>query len=397
MAIKELKSLTFGDGDTYVIPAPEPTKWEDIQNNPFGGGSNTVSWASAGLDFYSLPEYTYVKVSNAMVTMNDLASITENDRFFTWVTDDGDFATYMTDESTSNPLELISKTSSGIPCILITDANGNTYDGVQFRVDGVYFWTGRDAYPVSVTVPGFGKFESSTTIDSKYLPEGLQTETITLSDTVMIDSIYDANGQLDTSKFVGKEMLSAYIKVSDASIYAKSFDVDGVGRYYLGEGTDEWGIFHMYTAEEIKDGFYRVIDIDENGNEVLGGYCAAEGSGYDPGLYLWIWCNMSFTFFYGAIFETRTPKPIDKKYLPDDIGGVSAEYVDEQINAALDSYDQGLSLGLDAMVQHTLELAQERIDSRTPPVTAEDNGKFLRVVDGAWSAVAVPNAEGVGF
>ena len=32
-----------------------------------------------------------------------------------------------------------------------------------------------------------------------------------------------------------------------------------------------------------------------------------------------------------------------------------------------------------------------------PAVTAEDNGKFARVVNGAWAAVQVPEAEGVGF
>ena len=32
-----------------------------------------------------------------------------------------------------------------------------------------------------------------------------------------------------------------------------------------------------------------------------------------------------------------------------------------------------------------------------PAVTAEDNGKFARVVDGAWAADAVPTAEGVSF
>ena len=30
-------------------------------------------------------------------------------------------------------------------------------------------------------------------------------------------------------------------------------------------------------------------------------------------------------------------------------------------------------------------------------VTAADNGKFLRVVDGVWSAATVPNANGVSF
>lgn len=32
-----------------------------------------------------------------------------------------------------------------------------------------------------------------------------------------------------------------------------------------------------------------------------------------------------------------------------------------------------------------------------PQVTAADNGKFLRVVNGNWAAESVPNAEGVGF
>lgn len=30
-------------------------------------------------------------------------------------------------------------------------------------------------------------------------------------------------------------------------------------------------------------------------------------------------------------------------------------------------------------------------------VTAADNGKFLRVVDGVWAAATVPNANGVSF
>lgn len=32
-----------------------------------------------------------------------------------------------------------------------------------------------------------------------------------------------------------------------------------------------------------------------------------------------------------------------------------------------------------------------------PDVTAEDNGKFLRVVNGAWAASTVPNAEKASF
>lgn len=32
-----------------------------------------------------------------------------------------------------------------------------------------------------------------------------------------------------------------------------------------------------------------------------------------------------------------------------------------------------------------------------PEVTATDNGKILRVVDGEWQAVELPSAEGVSF
>lgn len=32
-----------------------------------------------------------------------------------------------------------------------------------------------------------------------------------------------------------------------------------------------------------------------------------------------------------------------------------------------------------------------------PTVTASDNGKFLRVVNGAWAAVSISDANGVSF
>lgn len=32
-----------------------------------------------------------------------------------------------------------------------------------------------------------------------------------------------------------------------------------------------------------------------------------------------------------------------------------------------------------------------------PTITSSDNGKFLKVVNGAWAVVEVPNASGVRF
>ena len=40
---------------------------------------------------------------------------------------------------------------------------------------------------------------------------------------------------------------------------------------------------------------------------------------------------------------------------------------------------------------------KQYVDSKVPAVTTSDNGKFLRVVNGAWAAVALENAEGGSF
>lgn len=43
------------------------------------------------------------------------------------------------------------------------------------------------------------------------------------------------------------------------------------------------------------------------------------------------------------------------------------------------------------------EIANMISASSLPPVTASDNGKFMRVVDGAWGAATITNAEEVAY
>lgn len=116
---------------------------------------------------------------------------------------------------------------------------------------------------------------------------------------------------------------------------------------------------------------------------------------------------------------------LDKKYLPDDIlpddivtsvngqiGDVyltasdvgalpnttviiSQAYVDNKIATKQDKLigKSGQVVGFD---NNGNAVAQDA-PSSVPDVTTTDNGKFLRVVDGAWSATTVPNAEEVAF
>jgi hypothetical protein len=48
-------------------------------------------------------------------------------------------------------------------------------------------------------------------------------------------------------------------------------------------------------------------------------------------------------------------------------------------------------------LEHKIEETVENIPSGLPEVTADNNGAFLRVVDGTWAVATIPSAEGVGF
>lgn len=58
----------------------------------------------------------------------------------------------------------------------------------------------------------------------------------------------------------------------------------------------------------------------------------------------------------------------------------------------------GLPVGILKATATSIETAMAGTDYMAPiPVTTADNGKFLRVVDGAWAAAAIDNANGVSF
>ena len=59
-----------------------------------------------------------------------------------------------------------------------------------------------------------------------------------------------------------------------------------------------------------------------------------------------------------------------------------------------------LKTGLQGIIKVTngdLQLYGDHLTGQVPAVTASDNGKVLRVVSGAWSAVQLPSASGVSF
>ena len=51
----------------------------------------------------------------------------------------------------------------------------------------------------------------------------------------------------------------------------------------------------------------------------------------------------------------------------------------------------------DATLTESKAYTDEKATSGLPEVSAADNGKFMRVSNGAWAAEAVPNAEEASF
>lgn len=358
--------------------------WNEIPGNPFGGGCSTVSWASAGIDFNTLPPITWVKVSDAVITMEDFEDVTNEDHFITWISHWEEESQIMCNLDATDFRNAILDNGDGTVSIYIVDGMGNMVDSVRFTPDGVFFYTGDDwdykAYPLSVTVPRARKFESFKTIDSKYLPEGSRTETVSLSQTLTYGTLYnDTDMWCDRQKIVKEKWFGAARMVSDANISVKSCNRHS-DWYTLGEGENEFGQY-LVDAQEIENGFYKLVMTDENGNVMDFGYCATDDSDYDIGLYLFDWGGGTFTCYAGAVFEVRTPKPIDKKYLPDDIG-ISEELLESRIADTITT---------------AVETSAEMLYNHVPLVSAADNGKILRVMDGAWAAVEVQDPMGEVF
>lgn len=76
-----------------------------------------------------------------------------------------------------------------------------------------------------------------------------------------------------------------------------------------------------------------------------------------------------------------------------DAGGASAA----DLSLGLTSATVGQTIKVKAVDTDGKPTAWEAVDDRLPNVTTNDNGKFLRVVNGAWAAAEIASAGGVSF
>lgn len=332
---EQKESLKGDKGD------PGTTNWEGITDKPFGviGGSNTITLAANLTGFHSAGEWESFKVSDAVVTEAD-------------ITPEAMLTYYSCGYITEMPLEYRAQPSAGWLEILAYNLeDGNTlllgqivYDDISLP-KGVYFQKEGDSYPIALHIPGFGKFPVINSIESKYLPGALQFGELPGV------GIWQKEGNIieQATDVVG----GYFFKISDAVVTLEDLSggvcpvMNWANRDFLPwlyPGESQWDIHQR------EDGVIVIPFADEAGNTIDAVYCYPEGLEHTPGIYV-SYSNeddyLESLEITGFTKFTATRK-IDPKYLPDNIGG-----------------------GM-------------------PEVTEADNGKFLRVVDGAWAAVTLP-------
>jgi hypothetical protein len=86
-------------------------------------------------------------------------------------------------------------------------------------------------------------------------------------------------------------------------------------------------------------------------------------------------------------------KDVEEKYtMP--TGGIPKSDLSSSVQSSLDKAENALQTAPVTSVNGKTGAVTVR---EVPAVTTTDNGKFLRVVNGAWAAVTIPDANGVSF
>lgn len=98
-----------------------------------------------------------------------------------------------------------------------------------------------------------------------------------------------------------------------------------------------------------------------------------------------------------ALKAAITDIPTKLSQLRNDSGYQTAAQVQSAITAAVPTKTSDLTNDSGFQTAAQVQSAIAAIPDELPVVTASDNGKFLRVVSGAWAAQAVPAAESASF
>ena len=203
---------------------------------------------------------------------------------------------------------------------------------------------------------------------------------------------------------------STVLKTADKSRYYRIFFTSADGTHWVpaNAGTDNSATSAKTVNQRPIDPFGRIIYYSANTSMAAEANVAAA----------YCWDRYAFAFGYsfnktGAALTLTTQRPVYIKCAPQSDGSAIIDSTTPYVQALPSTADGKIYIFLGVAYSATnIELytnhpvyyyangairlwANEK--SELPTVSASDNGKFLRVVDGAWAASTVPSANGQSF
>lgn len=227
---------------------------------------STITLLNCGFATDNLPLYTWFKVSDVVVDANhyDYSNV-ENATVPL-------FAFYLINEnyiySDERNSMFIQVNSNNQIVAIGVDENGNAYDVIQCREDGVYFYCTDEIYPISLTLPFSNAFPIFEKPQYDKLGYGY-----TKGGSATLECSFDGKNS--------EGMLGNANKVSDKTDYNIGMNM-GYAWYSWSDNNE----VNILSALEKSAGIYQVVITDENGNTVDCGYICTKESGINPGLYL---------------------------------------------------------------------------------------------------------------
>lgn len=317
------------------------SSWNDLEDKPFGviGEGDKLEWdgnkntPKTLMDDGNGVGFSCYKVSDTIITQEDLAN------GFKVAGYHGDMG-----YAEVNTPDLLVVKEDGSFLIPVPDENGNIYtpmfiwcipDGAQYEA-GIYFGEGYDVsagaeYRVtSLTIPGFGKFKITKSIEPEFLPAYLFAgETRSLTNTL----VWDGNGD-----GLEPEDLYSYgfYKISDVVVTSEDLANGFYLEYPLSAAAGTMQTDFLNT-NDITTGVQ--VQVFANGDDVSIGYMDENGNAVDfvrftqSGIWVTVWTDYStnwetlepepYTVFMHTLtipgfdrFPATVNKTINKKYLP---------------------------------------------------------------------------------
>ena len=194
-----------------------------LKNKPFGefkGDTLTWEFDRDSLDFDSLPGGFYVKVSDAVVTMDDLV----NGTLIDLSTLGEGVIKLLPEDSGVEIADGIIMGADGLFVYISDSGVGVVIDGTIFPESGVYVTA--EIFEGALTIPGFNEFIALNKMDDKYLPNICVKQTVLYLSGGMLYKDGEYQEALTYNNLIDIAFSGNRVRIRDEVIFFEGISID---------------------------------------------------------------------------------------------------------------------------------------------------------------------------